>query len=96
MKKLKLFALAITGLFLPGSVFASEANLIIPDGMKDETILYWGFLVILFGFLFGLYQFLKVKKLPAHKAMLEIASVIYQTSKTYLIQQGKFLMILFI
>ncbi len=96
MKKLKLFALAIATMVLPGSAFASEANLVIPEGMKDETILYWGFLVILFGFLFGLYQFLKVKKLPAHKAMLEIAAVIYQTSKTYLIQQGKFLMILFL
>ncbi len=96
MKKIKLFTLALAATLLPGSVFASEADLIIPSGIKEDSILYWGFLIILGGFLFGLYQFLKVKKLPAHKAMLEIASVIYQTSKTYLIQQGKFLGILFL
>ncbi len=96
MKKLKFIAPALFGFLLPMSGFASEADLVVPDGMKNETILFWGFLVILFGFLFGLYQFSKVKKLPAHKSMLGIASVIYQTSKTYLIQQGKFLIILFL
>jgi K(+)-stimulated pyrophosphate-energized sodium pump len=45
--------------------------------------------------LFGLYQFNKVKKLEAHPAMLDVANTIYETCKTYLIQQGKFLAILF-
>jgi K(+)-stimulated pyrophosphate-energized sodium pump len=75
---------------------ASEADLVIPDGVKSENILYWGFLITFAGFLFGLYQFMKVKKIKAHQSMLDVAQVIYETGKTYLIQQGKFLAILFI
>ncbi len=78
------------------SSFASEANLVIPDSMKDQTILYYGFIVTLLGFVFGLYQFVKVKKLRAHESMLEVAQVIYETGKTYLIQQGKLLVVLFL
>ncbi len=81
---------------LPAMTFASEADLVIPSGIKSESILYWGFLITFAGFLFGLYQFLKVKKIRAHKSMLEVAGVIYETGKTYLIQQGKFLAILFL
>ena len=81
---------------LPSFTFASEADLVIPEGMKNETLLYWGFLITVAGFIFGLYQFLKVKKIRAHKSMLDVAQVIYQTGKTYLIQQGKFLLILFL
>ncbi len=75
---------------------ASEANLVIPAGIKDQTLLYWGFLITIAGFMFGLYQFLKVKKIRAHKSMLDVAQVIFETAKTYLVQQGKFLMILFL
>ncbi|MCB2209074.1 MAG: sodium-translocating pyrophosphatase [Bacteroidetes bacterium] len=75
---------------------ASEADLVIPDGIKAESILYWGFLITFAGFLFGLYQFMKVKKIKAHQSMLDVAKVIYETGKTYLIQQGKFLAILFV
>lgn len=85
-----------TLLSMPFMSMASEADLKIPDGMRGETILYWGFLITIAGFLFGLYQFAKVKKIRAHKSMLEVADVIYQTGKTYLIQQGKFLAILFL
>ncbi|HDO06814.1 MAG TPA: sodium-translocating pyrophosphatase, partial [Bacteroidetes bacterium] len=80
---------------IPAFTMASEADLVIPDGMKNETILYWTFLVTFAGFMFGLYQYKRVKKIGAHKSMLDVANVIYQTSKTYLIQQGKFLAILF-
>ncbi|MBN2682095.1 MAG: sodium-translocating pyrophosphatase [Bacteroidales bacterium] len=95
MKKKVLLSLVL-GLFTPAFTFASEADLVIPDGVKDQELLYWGFLITFGGFLFGLYQFLKVKKLKAHKSMLEVADVIYQTGKTYLVQQGKFLAILFL
>ena len=54
MKKL-LSSFAI--LSLPVLSFASEADLVIPDGVKGETLLYWGFLITFAGFLFGLYQF---------------------------------------
>lgn len=85
----------LTVLLLPFLTMASEANLVIPAGIKDQSLLYWGFLITIAGFLFGLYQFLKVKKIRAHKSMLDVAQVIFETAKTYLIQQGKFLMILF-
>ncbi len=89
--------LALLALFAtPFLVSASEADLVIPDGVKGETILYWGFLITFLGFLFGLYQFMNVKKKSAHQSMLDVAQVIYETGKTYLIQQGKFLAILFI
>ncbi|VAW27573.1 Pyrophosphate-energized proton pump [hydrothermal vent metagenome] len=92
---MKKFLSLIAVFSIPAFTMASEADLVIPDGMKHETILYWTFLVTFAGFMFGLYQYKKVKKIGAHKSMLEVANVIYQTSKTYLIQQGKFLAILF-
>ena len=76
--------------------FASEADLKIPEAIKESNILYLGFVVTILGLLFGLFQFMKVKKLPAHKSMLEISEVIYQTCRAYLKQQGKFLAILFL
>ena len=86
----------LTALLLPFAMMASEANLVIPAGIREQTLLYWGFLITIGGFLFGLFQFLKVKKIRAHKSMLDVAQVIFETAKTYLVQQGKFLMILFI
>lgn len=76
--------------------FGSEADLKVPDAIKEQGILYWGFIICVLGLLFGLYQFMKVKKLPAHKSMLDVSEVIYQTCKAYLKQQGKFLAILFL
>ena len=81
---------------LPALTFASEADLVIPADIKNQSILYWGFLITVLGFMFGLYQFVQVKKLKAHHSMLEVAQVIYETCKTYLVQQGRFLMILFV
>lgn len=82
--------------FAPAISFAGEADLIIPEGVKDENLLYWGFLVTLAGLMFGLYQFMKVKKIRAHQSMLDVAHIIFETAKIYLIQQGKFLIILFL
>lgn len=86
----------LSALFLPLATFASEADLIIPEAVKSETVLYWGFLITILGLVFGLYQFLQVKKRKAHQSMLDVAQVIYETGKTYLIQQGKFLALLFV
>lgn len=94
MKKALLFITTLIG--VPFAALAGEANLVIPDGMSDSTILYWGFLITLAGMLFGLYQFIKVKKLKAHRSMLDVAHVIFETSKTYLLKQGKFLILLFV
>jgi K(+)-stimulated pyrophosphate-energized sodium pump len=83
-------------LVLPLLSFAGEADLKIPASIKQEKILYYGFIVTVLGLLFGLYQFRKVKRLPAHQSMLDIAHVIYKTCSAYLKQQGKFLAILFL
>ncbi len=95
MKKRNLILLLAFSL-APAVSFASEADLVIPDGVRSQTVLYWGFLITLAGFMFGLYKFLQVKKIRAHHSMLEVANVIFQTAKTYLVQQGKFLAILFL
>ncbi len=94
MKK-RILALML-GFLLPALTMASEADLRIPDAMKNQTVLLWGFVICILGLLFGFYQFMQVKKLPAHKAMLDIADVIYKTCVAYLKQQGKFLAILFV
>jgi K(+)-stimulated pyrophosphate-energized sodium pump len=83
-------------LALPLLSFAGEADLKIPASIKQQKILYYGFIITLLGLLFGLYQFRKVKRLPAHQSMLDIAHVIYKTCSAYLKQQGKFLAILFL
>ncbi len=86
---------ALFVLFSPTYAFASEADLIIPDFSPfQRTLLLVGIAVCVLGFLFGIYQFFKVRKLRAHKSMLDVAATIYETCKTYMIQQGKFLCLL--
>ena len=90
---------ALTLLMLPASLLASEADLKMPEGFASDnltSVLYWGFLIVILGMLFGLWQFSRVKKLKAHSSMLEIGNVIFKTCSTYLKQQGKFLGILFV
>lgn len=87
------------------TVWASEADLKIPDlhegqfaafgGLSGYQILLYGAMVILGTVGVSLYQFMKIKSLPAHRSMLEVAETIFQTCKTYLKQQIKFLAILF-
>ncbi len=78
-------------------VFASEADLKIPNLSLDQNnLLLFGFVICILGLFFGYYQFTTVKKLKAHKSMLDVAHIIFETCKTYLIQQGKFLIILFV
>src|SRR5215813_7882138 len=94
----------LAALVLSGSAFASEAELQLPDlskvtflgGTNGRSLLMWGLLICLFGFGFGIYQFAQLKKLPVHKAMLEISELIYETCKTYLITQGKFIIALWV
>jgi len=89
---------ALTMLLAPLALMASEADLKMPEGFASDSatsVLYWGFLVVVLGLLFGYWQFHKVSKLGAHKSMLEIGNVIFKTCSTYLKQQGKFLAILF-
>ncbi len=82
--------------------FASEANLVLPDlssvnflgGISGSALLTAGLLVCVFGLIFGFVQYKSIKNLPVHKSMLEVSELIYETCKTYLITQGKFIIIL--
>jgi len=81
--------------------FASEADLKLPDlslpinifgsSVSGTSILYAGILVTVLGMFFGFIEFIRIKNLPVHKKMLAISDLIYETCKTYLLQQGKFL-----
>lgn len=88
---------ALIFLLSPVLAFASEADLKIPElSSTQNNMLILGIGVCILGLLFGVFQFWKVKKLRAHQSMLDVAQVIYETCKTYLNQQGKFLAILFV
>ncbi len=100
----RLLLLIVSFVFAKNS-FASEADLKIPDlsstffnllgvEISGSQLLLLGILVVLAGLAFGLKEFLNVKALPAHKSMLDISALIYETCKTYLFQQGKLLMLL--
>ncbi|HEY8460347.1 MAG TPA: sodium/proton-translocating pyrophosphatase, partial [Blastocatellia bacterium] len=78
-----------------------EASLKLPDlsqvtfmGIDGHSLLLGGLLVSFLGMVFGLIIYVQLKKLPVHRAMLEISEMIYETCKTYLITQGKFILIL--
>ena len=78
-----------------------EANLILPDlsvvefhGVNGRTLLMSGLLICGLGLLFGLMTFTQLKNMPVHKSMLEVSELIYETCKTYLTTQGKFILIL--
>jgi Na+/H+-translocating membrane pyrophosphatase len=80
-----------------------EANLVIPDlnlvkfaGIGGHDLLLTGFLVSLLGLAFGFVIYQQLKKMPVHKSMLEVSELIYSTCKSYMIQQGKFLALLFV
>ncbi|HEU4989869.1 MAG TPA: sodium-translocating pyrophosphatase [Gemmatimonadaceae bacterium] len=78
-----------------------EANLKIPDlsavsflGVPGHTLLMYGLIICALGFVFGITIFNQLKRLAVHESMREMSELIYETCKTYLITQGKFLMIL--
>jgi K(+)-stimulated pyrophosphate-energized sodium pump len=78
-----------------------EANLRLPDlsrvnflGVDGHTLLLIGILICILGLLFGLAIYTQLRKMPAHQSMREISELIYETCKTYLITQGKFILIL--
>jgi K(+)-stimulated pyrophosphate-energized sodium pump len=102
----KKFAAAATALLLGGSLLPAqeaggEANLKLPDlsqvsflGINGHQLLLYGIVICVFGLLFGLTIFTRLKNMPVHRSMREISELIYETCKTYLITQGKFLLLL--
>ena len=103
---------ALAGLLLPTLAFGQpeqggggEANLMLPDlktpavnflGMSGHALLTWGLLFCACGLLFGLVIYVQLKNLPVHRTMREISEMIYETCKTYLVTQGKFILLLWI
>src|SRR5213080_5093916 len=80
-----------------------EANLKLPDlsqvsfhGMDGHKLLLFGILFCLLGLAFGLVIYTRLKNLPVHKSMRGISELIYETCKTYLTTQGKFLLLLWV
>src|SRR5438105_13527779 len=106
--KLRLIALSVAALLCAASAArAGEADLALPDlhqgrffttpgdpnsGITAWNILFWGAWVIVGTLSISLYLRVQIRRLPAHRSMLAVAEIIYQTCKTYLIQQGKFLL----
>jgi K(+)-stimulated pyrophosphate-energized sodium pump len=84
-----------------GEAGGGEANLVLPDlstvnffGMNGHALLMIGLLFCVGGLLFGLAIYLQLKHLPVHRSMREISEMIYETCKTYLVTQGKFILVL--
>jgi K(+)-stimulated pyrophosphate-energized sodium pump len=84
----------ISFLSLPASMMASEADLKIPALGDGYNVLLWGLLILLLGIAFGLGQYFRIRNLPVHRSMLAISKIIFETCKTYLQQQGRFLLYL--
>jgi K(+)-stimulated pyrophosphate-energized sodium pump len=92
-------------LLMAGAAFAGEADIKLPDvlsvsflggSLTGAAILNFGLIVCAIGMIFGIMQYVQTKNLPAHKAMLDVSQTIWETCKTYLFQQGKFLIALWI
>lgn len=106
LKKFGAFSLALllTLIALTGGAAASEIDLNIPEldvaynifgyAITGSQILFYGLGICVLGLIFGWYEFIKIKNMPAHKSMLDISHLIYTTCKTYVKQQAKLLVVL--
>jgi K(+)-stimulated pyrophosphate-energized sodium pump len=94
------------GLLASTGVYASESDIVIPDlttvkfgglgGVSGVTLMYLGLVICLFGAAFGVVQYKQTKALPVHDSMAKVSNTIWETCKTYLFTQGKFLAILWL
>ena len=87
----------------PAEEVGGEANLRLPDlssvsflGIDGHKLLLFGIGICILGLLFGMTIFVRLKNMPVHRSMREISELIYETCKTYLVTQGKFLLLLWI
>jgi K(+)-stimulated pyrophosphate-energized sodium pump len=86
----------------PAAHHGGEASLVLPDlgkvtflgSMPGSTLLTAGLVVCVLGLVFGLVIYRQLQSMPVHKSMLEISELIYETCKTYLVTQGKFILLL--
>jgi K(+)-stimulated pyrophosphate-energized sodium pump len=112
LKRLYKTGAAVLGLLLPAFAYGQpehaggEANLTLPDlksvsfanffGLNGHALLSIGLLFCVGGLLFGLAIYVQLKNLPVHRSMREISEMIYETCKTYLVTQGKFILLLWV
>jgi len=107
MKKQSPWSLiALVMLALTSGVFASEADIKIPlldtvkfaglNGLSGTALMYLGILLCFIGAAFGLVQYKQTKALPVHESMSKVSHMIWETCKTYLFTQGRFLAILWV
>ncbi|HVM46405.1 MAG TPA: sodium-translocating pyrophosphatase [Candidatus Acidoferrum sp.] len=99
-------ALAFMTLLATTGAYASEADIKIPPleqvkfdglgGVSGLALMYFGIGMCVIGAVFGLVQYLQTKALPVHSSMRSVSEIIWETCKTYLFQQGKFLAILWV
>ncbi len=92
---IKTMLMSMLMLFLcAGASFAGEADLVVPDlkaNPFEYKLLLVGIAISVAGLFFGLFEYLKVRSIKAHKSMTDMGNLIFETCKTYLVQQGKFL-----
>src|SRR5512146_2777775 len=97
-----LYLLALLALAGSPLLAQGEAELKLPDlstvsffgGISGPALLLGGLGVSVLGLIFGLMMYTHLRNLPVHASMLEISELIYETCKTYLLTQGKFLIVL--
>jgi len=101
VRRISRVAVALAALFVPGLAHASEAELVLPDlgqvsflGLPGTTLLLGGLVVCVAGLLFGMAMSRQLRNMPVHRSMREISELIYETCKTYLVNQGKFILVL--
>ena len=103
MGKNKLFLSLTVILLSAGGLHAGEVDIHLPPlqnisffggGLSGYAILYFGLAVCTIGALFGIFQFRQIRALPVHKTINDVSHTIWETCKTYLLQQGKFLLAL--
>src|SRR6185503_11548708 len=89
--------------FGQGESVRGEANLNLPDlstvthfGLSGPALLMIGLIFCACGLLFGMTIFMQLKNLPVHHSMREMSELIYETCKTYLVTQGKFILVLWV
>jgi K(+)-stimulated pyrophosphate-energized sodium pump len=94
-------AMALLSALTARPAAASEADLVLPDfhdvlfhGISGYNLLLGGLVVCVLGLLFGLMMYTQLKNLPVHQSMREISELIFETCKTYLATQGKFILLL--
>src|SRR3954464_1425665 len=95
---------AVNTATVPSHEAAGEANLQLPDlssqqfmgGIDGHKLLLFGLIICVLGLLFGLVIFVQLKNMPVHRTMREVSELIYETCKTYLVTQGKFIAILWV